>query len=98
MFLTLSLHLHSVNGDHPIGTNDCTVVATGAICRVLHVGEMITFAVHLPLHPEYAGRTCLYAEFTAFATLNIYHNRTSLLSHMRPFLITKELAKIVILI
>jgi hypothetical protein len=98
MFLSLNLYLHPVNGDHPVGTYDRTVVTTGAFFRIFHIGEMITFAIHFPLHPEYAGRTCLYAEFTAFATFNIYNNRTSLLSHMRYILIAYGLAKIVILI
>jgi hypothetical protein len=86
MFLSLSFHFNAVYRDNAIGTNDRTVVTTGAFLRVFHVGKMIAFSVHFSFHPEYAGRTCLYAEFTAFATFNINDDSTSLLSHIRYIL------------
>jgi hypothetical protein len=90
MLISLDFYLDPVNGDHAIRTYDGTIVTPGTVPWIFHIGKMIAFSVHFSFHPEYAGRTCLYAEFTALATLNINNNRTSLLSHMRSILLLKN--------
>jgi hypothetical protein len=89
MLISLGFYLDPVNGDHTIGTYDCTIVTSGTVPWIFHIGKMIAFSVNFPFHTEYAGRTCLYTELTAFATLNIHYNRTSLLRNMRYILLLK---------